>query len=102
MGHPYNAYTVSRRFVRKTSCQHDILSGWPDRLGRFVRTALDVLSGWIHVRRFVRKTFFQDMGPKSPKSQKSQKRQKSQKSKKKSKKKVKKVKKKSKKVKKVE
>merc|ERR1711942_259478 len=56
---PKHGQMVSRRFVRKTSCQHDILSGWPDRLGRFVRTALDVLSGWIHVRRFVRKTFCQ-------------------------------------------
>ena len=51
-------FSVSRRFVRKTFCQDDISSGWPDDLGRFVRTMPDDLG------RFVRtdscKTFCQE------------------------------------------
>ena len=38
---------VSRRFVRKTFCQDDISSGWPDDLGRFVRTMPDDLGRFV-------------------------------------------------------
>ena len=39
--------SVSRRFVRKTSCQDDISSGWPAALGRFVRTMPDDLGRFV-------------------------------------------------------
>ena len=40
-------FLVSRRFVRKTNCQDDISSGWPDDLGRFVRTMPDDLGRFV-------------------------------------------------------
>ena len=49
-GQSVKTFLVSRRFVRM-----DVLLG-----RRFVRTALDVLSGRTCLRRFVRKTFCQD------------------------------------------
>ncbi len=44
----YYRARVSRRFVRKTSCQDDISSGWPDDLGCFVRNMS------LDLERFVR------------------------------------------------